>query len=52
MAKDVLCDVKNCEYWEQGNKCSAETIYVVSQKGERAANVEETDCQTFEPVHH
>ncbi|GGE34180.1 hypothetical protein GCM10011391_11110 [Pullulanibacillus camelliae] len=50
MAKDVLCEVNNCKYWEKGNKCSAEAIYVVSHTGKKAADQEETDCKTFEPV--
>ncbi|OEH86959.1 DUF1540 domain-containing protein [Desulfuribacillus stibiiarsenatis] len=48
MAKDVLCEVNNCVYWTQGNKCDADSIYVVSQKGNRASSQEETDCKTFE----
>ncbi|MTT33157.1 DUF1540 domain-containing protein [Terrilactibacillus sp. BCM23-1] len=51
MAKDVLCDVHNCTYWEEGNKCAAESIYIVSHKGELAKDTEETDCKTFEPEH-
>ncbi|MDE3840003.1 DUF1540 domain-containing protein [Bacillus methanolicus] len=50
MAKDVLCEVNNCEYWAQGNLCSAEKIYVVSHKGKTADKSEETDCKTFKPA--
>ncbi|MFO7262519.1 MAG: DUF1540 domain-containing protein [Bacillota bacterium] len=49
MAKDVLCEVNSCKYWNEGNKCTATTIYVVSRYGKTAANSEETDCKTFEP---
>ncbi len=49
MAKDVLCEVNNCTYWENGNKCGAEVIYVVSHTGKKASNSKETDCKTFEP---
>ncbi|WP_084028946.1 DUF1540 domain-containing protein [Bacillus sp. J33] len=49
MAKDVLCEVNNCTYWENGNKCGAEAIYVVSHTGKKASNSKETDCKTFEP---
>ncbi|OZI10707.1 DUF1540 domain-containing protein [Bacillus sp. FJAT-42315] len=49
MAKDVLCEVNNCTFWAQGNKCSAEAIYVVSHKGQQASDSKETDCNTFEP---
>lgn len=49
MAKDVLCEVNNCTYWEQGNKCAAEAIYVVSHTGKQASNSKETDCKTFKP---
>lgn len=50
MAKDVLCEVKNCAYWGKGNKCTATSIYVVSHKGKQASNSEETDCKTFAPT--
>lgn len=49
MAKDVLCEVNNCHYWAEGNLCSADRIYVVSQAGETAENSTETDCKTFVP---
>ena len=49
LAKDVLCEVNNCTFWGRGNKCNASQIYVVSHKGEPAANSKETDCKTFEP---
>lgn len=50
LAKDVLCEVSNCTFWDSGNKCAADTIYVVSHKGKQASDHEETDCRTFEPV--
>ena len=50
MAQDVLCEVNNCSYWGQGNKCKAEAIYVVSNTGKKAGSSEETDCKTFEPA--
>ncbi|HHW36760.1 MAG TPA: DUF1540 domain-containing protein [Bacillales bacterium] len=48
MAQDVLCEVSNCTYWANGNKCAAESIYVVSHHGTEASSQTETDCQTFE----
>ncbi|WP_077623370.1 DUF1540 domain-containing protein [Sediminibacillus massiliensis] len=51
MAQDVLCEVKNCVHWAEGNKCSADAIYVVSHAGKDASDQKETDCQTFEPQH-
>ncbi|WP_445489324.1 DUF1540 domain-containing protein [Niallia sp. 03133] len=50
MAKDVLCEVNNCSYWENGNLCGAEKIYVVSHTGNKADTSKETDCKTFEPA--
>ncbi|SFE74805.1 DUF1540 domain-containing protein [Alteribacillus iranensis] len=47
MAQDVLCEVNNCMYWADGNRCAAEAIYVVSHTGEEAATSHETDCKTF-----
>ncbi len=49
MQQEVLCEVNNCQYWANGNKCSAEKIYVVSNKGKEASTSEETDCKTFKP---
>jgi Domain of Unknown Function (DUF1540) len=49
MAKDVLCEVNNCKFWASGNKCNADSIYVVSHKGKQASNNAETDCKTFDP---
>ncbi|MFD1423723.1 DUF1540 domain-containing protein [Laceyella sacchari] len=50
MPKDVLCEVSNCTYWGQGNKCKADAIYVVTHK-EEAETSKETDCKTFQPQH-
>ncbi len=49
MAKDVLCEVSNCTFWQKGNQCTAHEIYVVSNRGTQASTTEETDCKTFEP---
>ncbi|CAG9614697.1 hypothetical protein BACCIP111899_03930 [Bacillus rhizoplanae] len=49
MAQDVLCEVNNCQYWGNGNKCNAESIYVVSHTGKQATDSKETDCKTFIP---
>ncbi len=48
MAKDVLCEVNNCTFWEKGNLCGADQIYVVSHR-DQASTSKETDCKTFEP---
>ncbi|MEC5268149.1 DUF1540 domain-containing protein [Heyndrickxia coagulans] len=50
MAKDVLCEVRNCVFWEEGNLCSAEEIYIVSHTGTQAENQQETDCKTSESM--
>jgi hypothetical protein len=49
MAKDVLCEVSNCVYNEEGMKCGADQIFVVSHHGKEADTSRETDCKTFEP---
>ncbi|MDF0726115.1 DUF1540 domain-containing protein [Cytobacillus sp. S13-E01] len=49
MAQDVLCEVNNCHYWNKGNKCGADAIYVVSHTGKTASDSRETDCKTFKP---
>ncbi|MFK2827026.1 DUF1540 domain-containing protein [Bacillus sp. B190/17] len=47
MAQDVFCEVNNCKYWDKGNKCGADSIYVVSHKEKQTSISEETDCKTF-----
>lgn len=49
MAKDVLCEVHNCTFWESGNLCGADQIYVVSHTGSTADDQKQTDCKTFQP---
>ncbi|PIC70114.1 DUF1540 domain-containing protein [Sporosarcina sp. P18a] len=49
MAKDVLCEVTNCHFWESGNQCGADEIKVISRKGRKAKDSAETDCNTFIP---
>ncbi|WLR49936.1 DUF1540 domain-containing protein [Bacillus tianshenii] len=51
MAQDVLCEVRNCSYWGNGNKCTAAEIYVVSHAGNQAETQHETDCKTFQAKH-
>ncbi|WP_064498968.1 DUF1540 domain-containing protein [Rossellomorea aquimaris] len=48
MAQDVLCEVSNCKFNREGKMCSADQIFVVSHKGDKAQKSEETDCKTFE----
>ncbi|MGG3572649.1 DUF1540 domain-containing protein [Bacillus gobiensis] len=48
----ILCEVNNCSYWGDGNKCTADAIYVVSHTGDKAKTSEETDCKTFKPEKH
>ncbi|WP_133578617.1 DUF1540 domain-containing protein [Aureibacillus halotolerans] len=49
MAQDVLCEVRNCQHWAEGNQCQADQIFVVSHHGKHAGRQEETDCNTFKP---
>lgn len=48
MAKDVLCEVDSCRHWVDDNKCSASSIYIVSNSADIAHEASETDCRTFE----
>ncbi|WP_425311016.1 DUF1540 domain-containing protein [Fictibacillus nanhaiensis] len=47
MATEVLCNVENCKYWEEGDKCVADSIYVIGEDGREAGNVMETACKMF-----
>jgi len=58
---DVNCTVDNCQYWTNGNLCSAQQIIIQSDveggvspnaklenlAGTPADSVDETCCQTF-----
>lgn len=58
---DVNCTVDNCEYWTQGNLCSAQQIVIQNDEGggfspnskldnlkaTPADSVDDTCCQTF-----
>ncbi len=48
MKLEVKCNVENCKYWAEGDQCLADSIYVIGLHGEKAANVQETACKTFE----
>ncbi|HEY2494051.1 MULTISPECIES: DUF1540 domain-containing protein [unclassified Paenibacillus] len=48
MAKDVLCEVNSCRHWANENRCSATSIYIVSNNVKEAHTSAETDCKTFE----
>lgn len=59
---DILCEVASCHYWTQGDKCSANKIFVVNNSRvspsmeigniggqSHAQSSEETSCKTFKP---
>ncbi|WP_307320544.1 DUF1540 domain-containing protein [Evansella vedderi] len=39
-----MCEVNNCKFWADGNRCAADRIYVVNHTGKRA----KTDCKAFD----
>jgi len=57
----VKCNVSNCEHWEQGNVCVAESIVIeitahahqhIGTHEDSASDSAETCCQTFEEKAH
>ncbi|MDP4092080.1 MAG: DUF1540 domain-containing protein [Bacillota bacterium] len=42
----VKCVVNTCQYYSNGDQCTAEKIEVQSRN---AADTQETDCATFTP---
>lgn len=47
MAKDVMCTVENCHYWDKRH-CTASAIEVnVDGGGQKANYTGETNCHTF-----
>lgn len=49
MTQTILCEVSNCEFNLEGQKCTASEIFVISSQGKQASSQQETDCQTFKP---
>lgn len=62
MAQEILCEVQSCYFYKEGDRCSAERIYVVNNSrvsptmevgtiggGRHAHSSEETACKTFKP---
>jgi len=47
----VKCSVSDCNYWAQGNLCSAETILIEIDKHANANLNEEFAGEGFEPNH-
>jgi len=47
MAKDVMCRVENCQFWNNQN-CNATAIEVdVDDGGQNASHTRDTNCHTF-----
>ncbi|MBD1370930.1 DUF1540 domain-containing protein [Hazenella sp. IB182357] len=49
MPSNVSCEVANCTFNMQGNRCGADEIMVISHVGGQAREQKETDCKTFQP---
>ncbi|MFT9849910.1 DUF1540 domain-containing protein [Aneurinibacillus sp. REN35] len=46
---NVTCTAEYCNYWAEGNLCSADKIVVKNTEGGReASTIDETKCETFE----
>lgn len=65
MPENVRCTVSNCTYWDEGNRCIAESILITSDahanmrdKGMEIGALNETptrtsaetNCKTFQPL--
>ena len=46
ITEGVKCVVNTCQYYKQGNLCTAGKIEILPKN---ATSVEETDCGTFKP---
>lgn len=47
----VKCSVANCEYWSQGNNCSADVIMIEIDKHANAQFKSEFAGETFDTDH-
>lgn len=52
MAKDVVCSVDTCGFWEANNRCGAKSIEVNMYSEEKAHSSDDTGCKTFIPAGH
>lgn len=48
----VKCSIANCEYWEQGNNCSAEVIMIEVNAHADKSLPEHKDGVQFDSGHH
>ncbi|UJF35093.1 DUF1540 domain-containing protein [Paenibacillus hexagrammi] len=48
---DVKCSVANCEYWAQGNLCSANSIMIEVDKHANADYGSEFASESFDTEH-
>ena len=62
LPQEILCEVKSCYFYQDGDRCSANRIYVVNNSRvspnmeigsiggqHHAHSSEETACKTFKP---
>lgn len=47
---DVRCTVADCTYWDEGNKCAAETIWVTLDKLAQGQDMEVSSFETVQTV--
>ncbi|MEK8130773.1 DUF1540 domain-containing protein [Paenibacillus filicis] len=47
----VKCSIANCEYWEQGNACSAEVIMIEVNAHADKAEPQERHGQAYDSRH-
>ncbi len=47
MGEDVVCEVKNCDFWKDGKVCGGEGIYMVRDRGNEGESERERDCESF-----
>ncbi len=62
MAQEIMCEVKSCYFWNEGERCGADRIFVVNSAptspsmevgniggASHARTSDETACKTFRP---
>ena len=46
---NLKCTVDTCNYWGNGNRCTADSIEVNNQAS-NAKTSDDTNCKTFKPL--
>lgn len=50
MPNDVRCTVSDCKFWDEGNLCAAEFIWVTHERLASAVDMEVSDLESVQTM--